>query len=199
MKKLPLILSVVSLAAVIALFVLEFTGEEKGEDEHQGAAVERGVPGTIAFVEIDSIILNFDMYFELRDQLISKQESSEAQLNSKGTQYEAGAKDYEEKVRKGLVTRATAAQMEQALLAKQQELVNLRDQLQYELMEEEQVMNRTILDYIYKYLEVYNEEKGYDYILGKSFGSPILHGRPANDVTGEVLRGINEYYAANKK
>ena len=154
MKKLPLIFSIVALAAVAVLFVLEFTENDKKENASEGKTVESIATGGIAFVEIDSIIFNFDMYFKLRDDLLSKQGSAEAELNSKGTQYETGARDYEEKVRKGLVTRATAAQMEQALMQKQQELVNLRDQLQYNLMEEEQVMNRSVLDYIYKMINI---------------------------------------------
>ncbi len=199
MKKLPLIFSIVALAAAALLFVLEFTDNDKKENASEGKTVESIAPGGIAFVEIDSIIFNFDMYFKLRDDLLSKQGSAEAELNSKGTQYETGARDYEEKVRKGLVTRATAAQMEQALMQKQQELVNLRDQLQYNLMEEEQVMNRSVLDYIYNYLEVYNQDKNYQYILGRSFGGPVLLGGEGNDITNEVLKGLNEYYAQENK
>lgn len=199
MKKLPLILSVVSLVAVVVLFVLEYTGSDKKSVVVEGSAAESTSPGGVAFVEIDSVIFNFDMYFKLRDELLAKQGNAEAELNSKGTQYEAGAKDYEEKVRKGLVTRATAAQMEQALMQQQQELVNLRDQLQYNLMEEEQVMNRSVLDYIYKYLKVYNQEKNYEYILGKTFGGPVLYGKEAKDITQDVLNGLNEYYAAENK
>jgi outer membrane protein len=198
MKKLPLILSVVSILAVLVFFVLEFT--EKDNDENQVDGVERvsKSTGEIAYVDIDTIIYNFDMYFKLRDELMKKQESSEAELNSKGSQYEAGAKDYEEKVRKGLVTRATAAQMEQVLIQQQQEIVNLRDQLQYALMEEEQVMNRSILDYIYKYLEVYNKDHNYEFILGKTFGGPVLLSDSGSNITAEVLKGLNEYYAENK-
>ena len=199
MKKLPLIFSIVALAAVVLLFVLEFTDNDKEDAVSEGKIVENTVTGSIAFVEIDSIIYNFDMYFKLRDDLLAKQGNAESELNSKGTQYEKGAKDYEEKVRKGLVTRATAAQMEQALLQQQQELVNLRDQLQYDLMEEEQVMNRSVLDYIYKYLEIYNKDKNYQYILGRSFGGPVLIGDEANDITREVIEGLNKYYAEENK
>jgi outer membrane protein len=199
MKKLPLIFSIVALAAAAFLFVLEFTESDKKENVSDEKYVENAPQGSVAFVEIDSIIYNFDMYFKLRDDLLEKQGNAEAELNSKGTQYEAGAKDYEDKVRKGLVTRATAAQMEQALLQQQQELVNLRDQLQYDLMEEEQVMNRSVLDYIYKYLEVYNKDNNYQYILGKSFGGPVLFGSKANDITSDVLKGLNEYYAGENK
>lgn len=199
MKKLPLIFSVVSLIAVIALFVIEFTDNEKGEESSMDAVVEKISNGKIAYVEIDSIVSNFDMYFKLREELLGKQQSSDAELNARGSQYEAGAKDYEEKVRKGLVTRANAAQMQEALMQQQQELVNLRDQLQYQLMEEEQVMNRTILDYIYSYLEVYTEKNSYEYIFGKSFGGQLLYGNKGLDITESVLKGLNEYYTAEKE
>ena len=88
------------------------------------------------------------MFTDRREELIAKQKSAEAELNSKGTQYEKGVKDYQDKVNKGLITRATAAQMEQSLTQQQQDLITLRDNLQSNLMEEEQVMNRQILEYI---------------------------------------------------
>ena len=83
---------------------------------------------------------------------MAKQKNAETELNSKGSQYEKNARDYQDKVNKGLVTRATAAEMEKSLLQQQQELVSLRDKLQSNLMEEEQVMNRQILEYITTFL-----------------------------------------------
>ncbi|MCK7522648.1 MAG: OmpH family outer membrane protein [Ignavibacteriales bacterium] len=129
----------------------------------------------IVYVNIDTIIFKFTMTADRRNELLEKQKSAEAELNSKGTQYEKGVKDYQEKVSKGLVTRATAAQMEQALMRQQQDLVNLRDQLQNNLMEEESVMNRQIIDYITKYLDENRSEYNYQFILGKSFGSVVLY------------------------
>lgn len=66
-------------------------------------------------------------------------------------------------------------------------------------MEEEQVMNRSILDYIYTYLEVYNKDENYEYILGKTFGGPILLGAKGHDITNDVLSGLNEYFAEENK
>ena len=199
MKKLPLIFSAAALAAVILLFVLEFTEKDEHDKSESRAAAEFVATGRIAYVKVDSIIMYLDMYFELRDELIKKQEEAEAELNSRGSQYETQAKDYEDKVRKGLVTRATAAQMEQDLIQQQQQLVSLRDQLQYALMDEEQVMNRRILEYIYDYLEVYTVENNYEYILGKSFGGPLLYANSNLDITADVLQGINKAYAEKKK
>ena len=201
MKKLPLILSIVSLVAVAYLLISDLTGDNKNESgDIASVAEERGVATEgIAFVEVDSLILNFGLYFDLTAEMTSKQQKSESELSTKGRQYETGVRDYEDKVRKGLVTRATAAEMEQALLQQQQELVNLRDQLQYELMEEEQVMNRQVLDYIHKFLDGYAKEHNYTYILGKSFGGQVLYGDTTLDITDQVLVKLNEQYVSEKK
>ena len=88
--------------------------------------------------------------------------------------------------------------MEQALLQQQQELVGLRDKLQSNLMEEEQVMNRQILEYITKFLEDNKSEYSYQYILGKSFGSVVLYGDAGLDITQKVLDAINKKYKTEK-
>jgi len=130
---------------------------------------------------------------------MGKQQKAEAELNSKARQYESSARDFQEKVSKGLVTRATAAEMEQSLLQKQQQLVDLRDNLQADLIEEEQVMNRQILEYITSFLEENKSQYNYEYILGKSFGGQVLYGDSSLDITRKVLDAINKKYRAEKK
>jgi outer membrane protein len=196
MKKLSIVLFVVLSVAIIGLYFLQITGNKKSNAQ----SVAAGVPaGSIAYVNIDTVIFKFDMFYDRRNDLLSKQKSAEAELNSKGSQYEKGVKDYQDKVNKGLITRATAAQMEQALTQQQQELVTLRDKLQSNLMEEEQVMNRQILEYITKFLEENKSEYNYQYILGKSFGSVVLFSDNALDITQKVLDAINKKYKTEKK
>jgi len=89
--------------------------------------------------------------------------------------------------------------MEQALTQQQQELLSLRDNLQSNLMEEEQVMNRQILEYITKFLEDNKSTYNYQFILGKSFGSVVLYGDSGLDITQKVLDAINVQYQAEKK
>jgi outer membrane protein len=201
MKNLSVILFAILFLAITVLYVLHFTGG-KTSDESTASTIEQmsGVTSHgIAFVNIDTIIFKFDMYFERRDALMAKQKSAETQLTSKGTQYEKNARDYQEKVTKGLVTRATAAEMEKALLQQQQDLVTLRDNLQNDLMEEEQVMNRQIIDYITRHLDENRAEYDVQFVLGKSFGSPVLYGDPGLDITKRVTDALNKKYQAEKK
>jgi outer membrane protein len=198
MKNLSVALFVVLFLAVAGLFVLQFTGTGKKSSENVN--VPSGTPSQgIVYVNIDTIIFNFDMFADMRNALGTKQKNADAELTSKSMQWEKGVKDYQEKVNKGLVTRATAAEMEQALQQQQQELLNLRDKLQTTLMEEEQVMNRQVLDYITKFLEEHKAEYNYQFILGKSFGSVVLYSDSTLDITAGVLTALNKKYQSEKK
>jgi outer membrane protein len=198
MKKLSVVLYVVLFLAVSVLYFLHFSGNTKKKIASPGSAIETTARG-IAFVNIDSVIFKFDMFSDRKEDLLAKQKKAEAELNSKGSQYEKNARDFQDKVNKGLVTRATAAQMEQSLMQQQQEVVSLRDNLQSNLMEEEQVMNRQIIEYITSFLEANKADYNFQFIFGKSFGSVVLYGDGALDITYRVLEGINKKYQAEKK
>lgn len=199
MKKISVILFVVLFLAIAGLYFLHFSGSNKNKKSDTSVNVPGALGQGIAYINIDSVVFKFDMFLDRRNDLMSKQKSAEAELNSKGTQYEKGVKDYQDKVNKGLITRATAAQIEQSLTQQQQELVSLRDKLQSNLMEEEQVMNRQIIEYITKFLEENKADYNYQYILGKSFGSVILYSDGALDITQRVLDAINKKYQTEKK
>ncbi len=199
MKKISAALFVVLFLAIAVLFFLQFSGHKKAK---KGTLTETSADNPangIAYVNIDTVVFKFNMYADRRAELLEKQKKAEAELNSKGSRYEKGVKDYQDKVNKGLITRSTAAEMEQSLYTQQQELVNLRDKLQSDLLEEDQVMNRQILEYITTYLEEHKAEYNYQYIFGKSFGSVVLYGNASNDITQKVLAGLNLKYQTEKK
>jgi outer membrane protein len=199
MKKLSIVLYVVLFLAVIGLYFLHFSGNKKNKMNETSPSVTTTSAEGIAYINIDTVIFKFSMFQDKREELLAKQKSAEAELNSKGSNYQKGVTDYQDKVNKGLVTRATAAQIEQSLMQQQQELVTLRDQLQSNLAEEEQVMNRQVLEYITTFLEENRSDYNYQYILGKSFGSVVLYSENSLDITKKVLDAINKKYQADKK
>jgi outer membrane protein len=199
MKKLSIVLYVFLFLAVTGLYFLHFSGNKKNSISETSPSVTGTSAEGIAYINIDTVIFKFSMFQDKRDELLAKQKSAEAELNSKGSNYQKGVNDYQDKVNKGLVTRATAAQIEQSLMQQQQELVNLRDQLQSNLAEEEQVMNRQVLEYITTFLEENRSDYNYQYILGKSFGSVVLYSENSLDITKKVLDAINKKYQSDKK
>jgi outer membrane protein len=197
MKKISVVLFVVMFLAIAVLYFFQFKGSNKAG---KASTSVNEMPGQgIVYVNIDSVIFKFDMFTDRRDELITKSKNAEAELNSKGSLLEKGVKDYQDKVNKGLVTRATATQMEQGLTQQQQELVGLRDKLQSNLVEEEQVMNRQILEYITKFIEENKTTYDYQFILGKSFGGPVLYSNSSLDLTQQLLAALNKKYQSEKK
>lgn len=203
MKKFTLIGFIIIAVAVAALYVLHFTS---GSKSAKIVTSSQNTTGTflsgemsIAWVNIDTILNNYDMYFDMRKELEESGRKLEAELNSRSKSFEKEAIDFQDKVQKGLVTRSQAQQMQQDLAGKEQELYRLRDELRLQLAEEEQVKLRQIQHSITQYLEGYNKDKGYHIILSSTFGGPLLYGHPALDITKDVLKGLNENYLAIRK
>jgi len=153
----------------------------------------------IAFVELDSVIANFDMAKDITDQLGEKQKNSEAELTAKSQAFDRDVRDYQNKAQKGLITRATAAEMEQTLAQQQQSLLALRDEMALNLNEESVVAQRQVLEYINLYLAEFNKDHNFQYILAKQFPGPILYSDTTLDITVDVIAGLNAKYNSEKK
>jgi outer membrane protein len=149
-----------------------------------------------AWVNIDSLVSNYYMYFDKQKELEESSRKSEATINIKSREFETQVKDYQEKVQKGLITSSQAQQLEQKLGEQQQELYRLRDELRAQLANEQQEKLGQIHKSITDYLAIYNKDKGFHLILSSTFGGPLLYGHPALDITQEVLKGINQKYSS---
>lgn len=202
MKKFTLIFNVVLTLAVVALFVLHFSSKS-GKTTTAGAVqedvtAELSATFTAAWVNVDTVLNSYDMYFDMRKELEENSRKLEAELNAKSRTFEKEAMDFQDKVQKGLVTRSEAQQLQTSLANKEQDLYRLRDEMRMQLAEEEQVMLRKIQHSITEFLKEYNEGKGYHIILSSTFGGPLLYGHPALDITNDVLKGLNAKYSANR-
>lgn len=202
MKRIALVANIILALAVVGLYILHFTSKPKTAQtespETNTTNVALSGEFTAAWVNIDTVLNNYDMYFDMRKELEESGRKLEAELNTKSKDFEKQAVDFQDKVQKGLVTRSQAQQMQQDLQGKEQELYRLRDELRMQLAEEEQVKLRQIQHSITEYLSTYNTNKGYHIILSSTFGGPLLYGHPALDITHEVLKGLNEKYSATR-
>ena len=202
MKRVNLIINIVLVIAVGALFVLYFTGKKKSSPaptEEKLVGNSNTGKGGMAYINIDTLMNNMDMFFDVRNKLVDKQKSSEAELNSRSKDFEKEATVFQEKVQKGLITRSRAQEIEQELYLEQQNLVNLKDKLSMELAEEEQVMNRQLIYYITDYLKEFNKEKNYQFIISNSLAGPLLYASDKQDITNDVVEGINAKYAKERE
>ena len=200
MKNLSLILNAVLILAVGVLFFLHFSS--KSTDQQDSPKTIQMDPGGafngIVYINIDTLLNNYGYFVDLQEDFADKQAELEAELNNRGRQYEASAIDYQNKVQKGLVTRAEAAELEQQLMQEQQNLLQLRDELSLQLSEEEQVSNRKLIEALMVYLKEYNMDYNYQFIFSNSFGDNLLFANDDLDITNSVLEGINAQYESEK-
>jgi len=200
MKQLNLIINAVLGAAVIALFVLYFTGNKPSSSAASGAG-EGTATGDlkIAYFQIDSVLANWVLYSDLQDELASKQQKMESDFSGKTQNFYSSVQDAQYKIQRGLVTRAEAEQLQTQLQEEEQKLMNLQQTYLQQLQEEGVVKNRQMLDKIESYLNEYNEDKGYTYIFSYTFGGNLMYADQVNDITSEIINGLNETYKAEGK
>lgn len=194
------------LVAVAALAVFAACRNNGNEQQASEGGVAETVVGerikgqvpNVAYIQVDSLMADYLLAEELRNAFQAKANKSERELNAKYQKLEKDMMEAQEKVEKGLVTRATAEQMQQKLMAQQQELMNTRDRMMNELAEEEQVMNNRIYYAIMDYLSEYNADYKYSMIISTAASGPVLHADPSMNITKEVLAALNDRYNAEK-
>jgi len=202
MKNVSLVINVVLGIAVAVLYFLHFTAtgiSDKIDEEFEERSEYLSASRDIVYVNFDTLLNNYDMFFDLQKEFVAKQQRMESELTNKSRSYERQVTEYQDRAQKGLITRSQAQQREMELMQLQQELMQQRDEFQQELMEEEQVMNRQLQHSIYDFLEEYNRNRDYQYILSHTFGGPILYTDKNLNITKEVIDGLNRKYSENQR
>ena len=200
MKNTSLILSVISLVAVVVFGVLSLTGKNAAKTETvEGEAVEaQACKGDIVYVDLDRILVEYDMANDLRSVVETKVQNIQAEVTRRGKKLENDVKTFQEKIDKGLMTRSVAEAQGQKLQQQEAEFNNYAAQKQAEIQEEQVVMMNQLGDAIKTFLDKYNEEKQYAMILTNSGGAPVITADATLDITDDVLAGLNEEYIKTK-
>lgn len=180
--------------AVAVLFFLHFSNKPGAES---GAVADGSVvPGRrTVYVQVDSLLKNYDFFKESKKELESKNFQLENDLNSKGKSLQNEVAFFQQRAQ--TMTPDQARSIEAQLMKKQQDLVAYRDQSAQALGMEEAKKNEQLYKNIRAYIEKYNKENGYEYVLGYSLGGGILFANPSLDVTKKIIEGLNKEHAAS--
>lgn len=153
----------------------------------------------IAFVEIDSILSNYQFCIDHSKILEKKGANIQATLTSKGKALQNAAASFQQKIQQGSFTSQEQAMQAQADIQKQDEdLRVLQEKLTREFEEERMKYNDEMRDSIENFLKDYNKTHKYSIILSK-IESNILYADKAMNITQDVLNGLNKRYKANNK
>lgn len=204
MKQLSLVFNLVLLVAVGVLYYLHFSGKDAGARQ---PAVVRAAPVSadgkvvaplIAYVELDS--LNEKITF-----IKNKRKELEAEQKTIEQEWENGYRDLERQrdnfLKKGnSITQEEAQQMQMSLMS-QQEKIDERKQTKVQKLSERSF---NAMDDIQKklkeFMEDYNREKNYMYILTTGTGLDYMVYKDSTlNITNDVIEGMNQKLSADKQ
>ena len=200
MKNLSLIISIVALAAATVFGVLYHTAGSKKSDvaTEEVSSEAAASKGDIVYIDLDRILMEYDMANDLRSVVETKVQNIEAEVNRRGKKLENEVKSFQEKLNKGLMTRSVAEVQQQKLVQQEQEFNNYAAQKQAEIQEEQVVMMNQLGDAIKTFIDKYNAEKQYAMILSNNGGAPVITADAALDITDDVIAGLNDEYIKTK-
>lgn len=202
MKNLSLILNGILLIAVIILFVLVLG---KKNDGTVSAVVKKGDSTLVekmplAYINIDSLLLNYTFAKNANETLISKQESSRATLNSRARQLQTEMDEFNRKLEnQAFLSRERAEDAQRSIVQKQQDLQKMEANLSQQLMEQQQKMSEQLRDTINAFLKVYNKDGKYQMIISNTANDNILYAGKGYDITNDVIEKLNARHTKTKK
>lgn len=191
--------------AIVALALMATTSCNKSSDKMDSQPSQDGTTSTsqggmkIAYVEVDSLMTQYQFCKEYTQILQKKSNNARNTLNQKGKQLQAAAANFQQKMQNnGFASREQAASVQAAIQRQEQDLQELQNRLGSELDAETAKYNKALRDSIQNFLKEYNKTKKYDLIISKA-GDNILYADKKHDITKDVLNGLNKRYKSTTK
>jgi len=206
----PYVVSGVLAVALIILYILHFTSKSSvNGDAGKGLSVllnDSSITLPVAYVNVDSLLTNYNFAKDLNESLLRKEESTRATLNQRQSQINAAAQEFDRKLRNNAFLSQERAQQEQERIVQMnQEYQQLADRLSQEFMLEQQKLNLQMEDTIKARMKEFNADRHYEIIFSNRTTSTVLYANDKYDITSEVVEFLNSKYgpatavATNKK
>lgn len=206
MNKTTIIVESILAAAVLTLFVLFFTVNPHAKKVNNQEIVASGDLLPIAIINTDSILKHYTLAEEASDKLMARYEESTVKLDTKAKSlqkevetFQQDVINFQKKVEANAFLSRDRAESEQArlqkkeqqLMAKQQDLENLRQKLSADFMNEQAALTQQLQDSVQAYLQEFNADGRYHLVLNDAV---LLNKVAGYDITEEVIEGLNARY-----
>ncbi|MDR2130338.1 MAG: OmpH family outer membrane protein [Odoribacteraceae bacterium] len=194
MKNVSLGVNVLLSVAVIVLYVLYFSGQEKAASTRSEAA-PAGTEAKIVYLNMDSLLTNYIQSKELNEAYLKKMEANRTELNYKVKTWTQAGEEFQRKVdNNGFLTRERANQEYADLMLQKEKLEKLEQEMRETALREQMELNQKLYNIIVTFLSEYNKEKGYNLILSTTLGGNVFYAEPGFDITHEVVSQLNARY-----
>jgi len=204
MKNLPLIFSSLALVGVTILFGMKLTDKKSSKPSvikvKDNAGKEVSLSGSkVAFVDIDTLESNYNYFKKKKAEFEGRQKSIDAELEKMANSLQNDYIALQKKAQNGELSQTDGEAAQQRLMKRQQELELKRQNLADKYIKDQEAFNKEIHDNLHEYIEKYNEEMGYDYILSYSKDGSILFADKTLDITQDIIKGMNSELKSEQK
>ncbi|WP_462317432.1 OmpH/Skp family outer membrane protein [Marinilabilia sp.] len=200
MKNISIVLNAILFVAVAALFFIVLSDGSESDDGADQSKKEKVQDYPIAYVNTDSLLMNYEYAQFLNEELLRKEESSRADFNERAKVFQDDMRAFQRKVQNNAFLSLERAQKEERRLReKEQELQDLNNQLSNDLMKQQNQMNRELRDTITAFLKEYTKEQPFKLVLSNTMGDNILFAHEALNITDEVVAILNERYKGTQE
>lgn len=185
-------------ALAIAAMMVSCNNASSKMDEQPVAGDASAVGLKIAYVEVDSLMTQYDYAKDYSVTLQKKSNNARNTLTQKGNTLQAAVNNFQQKLNNnGFTSREQAASQQAAIERQQRDLQELQARLENELASETAKFNETLRDSLQNFLKDYNKDKQFSLILTKQ-GDNILLADKKFDITNDVINGLNKRYKPAK-
>ena len=168
--------------------------KDEEETTTEGTQTEQTDGVKIAYVELDTLMSQYQLYKDYSEVLTRKGNNIQKTLAQKQRALESHAAAVQKKYESnGFTTRDEVERAQASIQKEQNELAELADRLQNEFAMEQARINEEARDSIQSFLKRYNKTKKYDYVLVKA-GDNLLIANPQFNITNDIVKGLNKRY-----
>ena len=186
-------------ALTLAAMMVSCNNASPKMDEQPAAGETTATGLKIAYVEVDSLMTQYDFAKDYSVTLQKKSNNARNTLTQKGNALQAAVNNFQQKLNNnGFTSREQAASQQAAIERQQRDLQELQARLENELASETAKFNETLRDSLQSFLKAYNKDKQFSLILTKQ-GDNILLADKKFDITNDVINGLNKRYKPAKK
>lgn len=184
------------LVAIVILSILFFTNKKT---EVPSVETQKTENMPIAYLNTDSLLVNYLFAQEASEKLMKKQEDARLKMNTKLRTFQNEVADFQRKLQNNAFLNRERAEKEQQRLAqKEQELQELEAKLTEDILLENQKLNMQLADTLNNFLNEFNADHRYHLILSNNAKDNVLHANTSYDITEEVIKALNARYQKKK-
>jgi outer membrane protein len=198
MKNILLVINIILICLVGYLYYLHFSDTKKpaiqSVQSRSGSGLKDGPK--VAYIDLDSLQNNYTYYKKIKTEFERKQSAANDEISGMQKKYQNRAMQLQQKG--STMTQQEQEAAMQEINKMQQELQSRKQVIDNDLYNYNSKMKEDILTRIQDFLKQYNKDGRYSYIFSYEPGFMFYKDSTLN-ITPDVIAGLNDLYAENKK